>query len=69
LDGINCLRPDYDMDSILFACLEALRRHANGSASEILARGLQQTQFHSLDRERRLFLKVLGSALKEYYTT
>ncbi len=69
LDGINCLRPDYDMDSILFACLEALRRHANGSASEILARGLQQTQCHSLDRERRLFLEILDSALKEYYTT
>jgi hypothetical protein len=60
----NCLRPDYNMASISFSCQEALRRIATASAMEIVAKGLQQAQAHSLTRERCLLLEVFNSVIQ-----
>jgi hypothetical protein len=63
----NCLRPDYNMASISCACREALRRVATASAMEIVARGLQQAQAHSLDRERCVLLELFNSIVQGHH--
>ncbi len=65
----NCLRPPYDINSILSSCREALARISNGSAMEILSGGFRQAKIHSLSEERRLFLEVLYSTVPEHRST
>jgi glycosyltransferase involved in cell wall biosynthesis len=60
----NCLQPTYDLGSIVASCQAALVRISNGSAESILSAAFRQVHQHSIDEERRLFLRVLSALLR-----
>jgi len=63
-DRINCLRPDYNMGSIVASCRDALERMSNGSAETILSAAFHQVHQHSIEEESRLFLRVLSALFR-----
>jgi hypothetical protein len=64
LNEINCLRPDYNMGSIVASCRDALERMSNGSAESILSAAFHQVHQHSIEEESRLFLRVLSALFR-----
>jgi hypothetical protein len=64
LNEVNCLQPTYDLGSIVASCQDALERISNGSAESILSAAFHQVYQHSIEEERRLFLRVLSALLR-----
>jgi len=64
LNEVNCLQPTYDLGSIVASCQDALIRISNGSAVSILSAAFHQVHQHSIEEERRLFLRVLSALLR-----
>jgi glycosyltransferase involved in cell wall biosynthesis len=64
LNEVNCLQPTYDLGSIVASCQDALVRISNGSAESILSAAFHQVHQHSIEEERRLFLRVLSALLR-----
>lgn len=57
-DNYNCLRPDYTMESILYAIDIALKL-SDYKKSKIIARAYETASKHSISKEREAFLEIL----------
>lgn len=58
-DGVNCFRPGYDADAILAAIYRALAL-APDEAEAMRQKAYATVREHSLERERKMFLEILG---------
>ncbi len=63
---LNCLQPEYEINSLMELSLQALDRIQKKSCNKMLAQGIETARIHSLDRERDHFHQALQNLLQEF---
>lgn len=62
-DGINCLMPKYELESMVNACINAKKMLKNGKFKDIKVEALRTVNKHSLEKEKESLYTILKECL------